>query len=144
MMMSRYLQTLKFLSPIVSVGRYHTSRTSGSVYAGLTPFFFFGNGKLFLRQGKLVSGRLDTVERAAAVAKAFRGLLRGDVALRLCHELVADEELSYSGAAQEGWVEVDVEVAGFDLPGGAGERCLVETHAYNVKSAYVTLVIAVN
>jgi len=143
-MMSRYSQTPKFLNSIASVGRYCISRTSGSMYARWAPFFVFGNGKLFLRQGKLVSGRLDAVERAAAVAKAFRGLLGGDVALGFGHELVADEELSYSGAAQEGWVEVDVKVAGFDLLGGAGERCLVETHACNIKSAYVTLVIAVN
>jgi hypothetical protein len=58
MMMSRYLQTLKFLSPIISVGRYHTSRTSGSVYAGLTPFFVFGGGILIFRQIELFQGDL--------------------------------------------------------------------------------------
>lgn len=64
--------------------------------------------------------RRSAVQRTTAVAQAFRGLFGCDVALGLGHELVADEELPHGGAAEEGWVEVDVEVGGFDFFEGAG------------------------
>ena len=72
----------------------------------------------------------SAIERTTAVAQAFRGLFRCDVALGLGHELVADKELADGGAAQYGWLEVDVEVAGFDLFGCAGGGSLVEAHAW--------------
>jgi hypothetical protein len=69
------------------------------------------------------------VKRSTTVAQAFRSLFRRDIALRLSHEFVADEELPHSRAAQERRVEVNVEVGGFDFFGGAGEGSLVEAHA---------------
>lgn len=72
---------------------------------------------------------LRAIQRSTAVPQAFRGLFGRDIALRLGHQLVADEELSHRCAAQQRWVEVDVEMAGFDLFGGAGEWRLVDSHA---------------
>jgi hypothetical protein len=88
------------------------------------------------------SGRYHgAVEWPTAVAQAFRGLFGCDIALRLGHELVPDEKLPHGGAAQKGWVEVDVEVAGFNLFGCAGERSLVEAHACITKSILWSVVL---
>jgi hypothetical protein len=72
------------------------------------------------------------VKRSTTVAQAFRSLFRRDIALRLSHEFVADEEFPHSRAAQERRVEVDVEVGGFDFFGCACEGSLVEAHAYYI------------
>jgi hypothetical protein len=73
----------------------------------------------------------SAVKLATTGAQALGGLLWSDVALGLGHHLIADLELADSSAAQEWWVEVDVEVAGLDLIGCACERSLMETHAWN-------------
>jgi hypothetical protein len=73
--------------------------------------------------------RTSPVQRPATVAQALRRLLRSDIALRLGHEFIADEELPHGGAAEEGRVEVDVEVRGFDFFGRASQWGLVEAHA---------------
>ena len=57
-------------------------------------------------------------------------MLGRDVALGFGHEFIADEEFADGGTAEERRVEVDVEVTGFDFVGSAGERSLVETHAW--------------
>jgi hypothetical protein len=73
--------------------------------------------------------RTSPVQRPATVAQALRRLLRSDIALRLGHEFIADEELPHGGAAEEGWVEVDVEVGGLDFFRSACQGSLVEAHA---------------
>ena len=45
------------------------------------------------------------------------------------HHFVADKEFPDGSAAEERWIEVEVEMAGFDFFVGASQRCLVETHA---------------
>jgi hypothetical protein len=63
------------------------------------PMIIFRSRKIDLPSRRSVSRRRNTVERPTAVPQTFRGLLGGDVALGLGHELVADEELPHGGAA---------------------------------------------
>lgn len=89
----------------------------------------FGNSFSRRENSSEFTSLLRAIQRSVAIPQAFRGLFGRDIALRLGHQLVADEELSHCCAAQQRWVEVDVEMAGFDLFGGAGEWRLVDSHA---------------
>lgn len=73
--------------------------------------------------------QLLAVKLSTAVSKSGSGLLRGDVALRLCHHLITDQELAHSSAAEEGRIEMHVEVTGLDFLGRTFKRCLMKTHA---------------
>jgi len=73
--------------------------------------------------------QLLAVKLSTAVSKSGSGLLRGDVALRLCHHLITDQELAHGSAAEEGRIKVHVEVTGLNLLGCTFKRCLVKTHA---------------
>jgi hypothetical protein len=74
--------------------------------------------------------QLLAVKLSTAVSESGSRLLRGNVALRLCHHLVTNQELSHGRAAEEGRVEVHVEVTGLNLLGSTFKWCLVKTHAY--------------
>jgi hypothetical protein len=60
------------------------------------------------------------------------GLLRGDVPLRLGHQLVSDEELADGGGAEERRVEVHVKPAVFGLLLGTVKRRLVNAGAWSL------------
>ena len=74
--------------------------------------------------------QLLAVKLSTTVSESGSGLLGGDVALRLCHHLITDQELAHSSAAEEGRIEMHVEVTGLDLLRCTFKRCLVKTHAY--------------
>jgi hypothetical protein len=76
-----------------------------------------------------ISSNLLAVKLSTAVSKSGSRLLRSNVALRLCHHLVTNQELSHGCATQKGRVEVHVEVTGFDLLGRTVQWCLVDAHA---------------
>lgn len=76
------------------------------------------------------------VKLSAAVSESGSSLLGSDVALRLCHHLVTNQELAHSSAAKKRRIEVDVEVASIDLLGSAFEWCLVKTHACSTFSIF--------
>jgi len=78
--------------------------------------------------GRICGGTLGcqcSVQWTAASAQSRRGLLRSDVALRLGHHLVANQELPHCGATEKRRIEVDVKVTCFDLLIRAIEWCLV-------------------
>lgn len=84
------------------------------------------------------SVQLLAVEFSTAVSKSGSSLLRGNVALRLCHHLVTNQELAHSSAAKKGRIEMDVEVTSIDLVGSSFEGCLVKTHACSMVSVCVS------
>lgn len=80
------------------------------------------------------SVQLLAVELSAAVSESGSSLLGGDVALRLCHHLVTNQELAHSSAAKKRRIEMDVEVTSIDLVRRSFEGCLVKTHTCSVFS----------